>query len=268
MNTNNESKKEVFFFNTINITEWMKCKIEEIITDQGYTIVFLNNNSEIVKRMNKQSIYSNVNLEFKDQLNKTYYLTGYSSASKSNEYSDEVQWLVDKIKLAEEQAIEKFVNSDKDSMKNNENNIVIKPTDLSKAVLKKTEDVKMQLWTNLKPEILIDFLTKQEYMSVWMCGNGVFEGNDGEFTKVGFEHGEFYNFKKIKSGLKFEYKSKDFAEKKLVTLKYVEQENSTRFQLILTDVPLEYVNGIKRYWYEKIFMPITFAFPCLIKLEN
>ncbi len=261
MSLNNEKKKDVFFHNSINITQWMTDRITNILINNKFTIINLKIDCEIAKRLDQASINNNINLEIKDSAGKFYFLTGYNSLSSHKEDGEVEKWLICEIKKLEKEAVETL--GKKQAVKKNDE-YEVKRADLSCTVKKKNQDLNISFITNLAPQQIIDYFTKEEHMKRWMLGNGVFEGESQEFRKVTFNNIELTNFFVDKNNICFNYKLKDWEAVTKVQIKLSDMENSTKILVNQKNVPIQDVNLVRAYWHEKIFLPISWLFGCSI----
>lgn len=254
--TQERREEETFLHKTINVTAWMKTKIEDFLKEKEYEVVIFDIDACIMTRMQKVTVYNTVNLKMKDKSGKVHSLDGYVSVN--SEYDDlSLKWLVDFIKEREMEALLLFYtekNEGKTEAKA-ENNVVMEVQGK-----KEFGNLKFEIYFCCKSEDLIKFISDPQLRLYWM----------GPTAEVRSEEVKFENviMKKIErkdNAVEMEYKWKEWTEFSQVVMKFSQIGDNTRIILSQKHIPIMVIDNVKNHWESRVFQAISTCFGCAIK---
>ncbi|KAI5151555.1 hypothetical protein ENBRE01_2216 [Enteropsectra breve] len=265
-----DEKKNRFFHSSVNVTEWMRKKIEDAVEKKGYVLVMMDINTETMSRMSKLGILNNISLKIKDKDNEIYSLDGYSSSSRVRDEHKKLRWLVDEIKEFEGTAMLKYGGA---TMQTQSNTKDYSPKDIS---VKNAEQAKYETLSfaiglcSTVNEVTV-FLTEENFIKIWSFGRAAFAEGGYEFEAVktrdisrAIENAQA---KDAAATIAMEYKWKDWAEYSKVSMRLEQIGSTVKVSLVHSGIPVGLRDQLRVWWNERVFRSISEIFRCAIKTE-
>lgn len=248
-----------FFHRTMDISDWMKNKLTDLVESHGGNVIDMLVETALVTRMSKMCALNSVTLKFTDKNGEAKELQNYSNEDKNYEGSSGMGWLVTGIKELEAQAVLEFAASLRGYQSDTDYTPKVPSVEHGDVVTH--DNLHFELRFAGKAAEMQRFLTEEPYARGWAGPAGTVGGG-----RVTFEDVVLTDLRAEKNTVKMGYAWKGWEEPSDVTITLTDAIGVVKVTVDHRNIPVKAISAVESHWRQRIFLLISKLFGLVMVL--
>lgn len=239
-----------------DISGWASDRISGELERRGYVVKGSEIMVKVCQRMNTLGLVYTISFDAEKE-GKLYGLKDFYSSSEGADGMEHFSWFLDFFKEMEAEAVLKFGNRVLDVDREVERKSCNVKSISAREV--RNTDLCYKVCINCSTEEIKEFVSREEFISMWSGGRAVFSGKDIVLENVTMSNVERNN------EVRMRWKFKEWDDFSEARISFEALGSSVRVTVNHRDVPIKEVESIRMWWHERMFVPISSCFGFVLR---